>query len=121
MAPRAELRTFSDAQLAGLAAATRDEAAFAELVRRHQQGLRRFLQSVCRDGAQADDLAQDAFVQAFGALDRLDDPQAFQAWLYRIGLRLCLMAMRRAKARRGLFDGWRPAPRHRRTPTWAWT
>jgi RNA polymerase sigma-70 factor (ECF subfamily) len=110
MPPRPDLAAFTDGQLAGLAAATRDEAAFAELVRRRQQGLRRFLESICRDSALADDLAQETFVRAFAALHRLDDPEAFQAWLYRIGLRQCLMALRRAKTRRRLFAGFQPDP-----------
>ncbi len=110
MPSRPNLKAFTDAQLAGLASATRDEAAFAELVRRHQLGLRRFLERVCRDGGMADDMAQDAFVRAYESLHRLDDPQAFQAWLYSIGLRQCLMSMRRAKVRRLIFAGFRPEP-----------
>ncbi len=110
MASRPDLKAFSYAQLAGLASATRDEAAFSELVRRHQQGLRRFLARVCLNAATADDLAQDAFVRAHECLHRLDDPQAFQAWLYSIGLRQCLMSIRRVKARRLIFSGFRPEP-----------
>jgi RNA polymerase sigma-70 factor (ECF subfamily) len=50
---------------------------------------------------EADDLAQEAFVHALASLDRLDDPQAFGAWIRTIVVRTAhKMVRRRALMRR---------------------
>ena len=45
--------------------------------------------------ADVDDLVQDAFVTAFGGLHRLEDPQAFAAWLGSIVVRTAGKVIRR--------------------------
>ncbi|HEY8946979.1 MAG TPA: sigma-70 family RNA polymerase sigma factor [Polyangiaceae bacterium] len=54
--------------------------------------------------AEAEDLAQDAFVQAFTRLDSLKNPQAFAAWLGRIVVHTAHKRLRRRRllARLGL-------------------
>ena len=51
-----------------------------------------------------DDVVQDSFASAFAALDRLDDPQAFEAWLGGILVRTVgkLIRKRRLLMRLGL-------------------
>jgi RNA polymerase sigma-70 factor, ECF subfamily len=44
-----------------------------------------------------DDLAQDAFVEALGALDRLQEPAAFSSWLGAIVVRTAHKRLRRRK------------------------
>jgi RNA polymerase sigma-70 factor (ECF subfamily) len=45
--------------------------------------------------ADVDDLVQDSFVTAFGGLHRLEDPQAFAAWLGSIVVRTAGKVIRR--------------------------
>jgi RNA polymerase sigma factor (sigma-70 family) len=44
-----------------------------------------------------DDLVQDAFIQAFGALDRLADPAVFSSWLGAITIRTAHKRLRRKR------------------------
>jgi RNA polymerase sigma-70 factor (ECF subfamily) len=61
--------------------------AFSRLVRAHQQGLRLFLRRLCGNSADAEDLAQETFVQAFALMARFDPARNFRAWLFGIGWR----------------------------------
>ena len=54
---------------------------------------------MCGDYFQAEDLAQETFLAAYGALDRFDG-QNEAAWLTRIASRKCLDYLRRAAARK---------------------
>lgn len=62
-------------------------AAFGHLVRLHQQPLRAFLRRLTGNPAQADDLAQDAFVFAWEKIARFDPARPFRAWLFGIAWR----------------------------------
>jgi RNA polymerase sigma factor (sigma-70 family) len=62
-------------------------AAFAQLVRLHQQPLRSFLRRLCRGTAEADDLAQDTFVFVWENIARHDPQRPFRAWLFGIAWR----------------------------------
>jgi RNA polymerase sigma factor (sigma-70 family) len=73
-----------------------DAAAFSELVRRRQSGLRNLLRRLSRDPALADDLAQQAFLKAWRALPRLRSVGAFGAWLRRLALNTWLEHVRAA-------------------------
>lgn len=58
---------------------------FIALIRTEQESLRRFLLALCcgnRD--EADDIAQDALVKAYLAIDKHEDQGKDTAWLYRI-------------------------------------
>lgn len=63
------------------------ESAFAELVRRHQERLLRFLLTRCPSRADAEDALQDTFVNAYRYLDSYDPTWRFSTWLYRIAIR----------------------------------
>lgn len=79
-----------------LAAAARDgdEAAFAELVRRHQRGVRRLAARILLDEEEARDIAQLAFIRAWQNLGRYDCSWSFSTWLYRITSNLAIDALR---------------------------
>ncbi|MBY0563300.1 MAG: sigma-70 family RNA polymerase sigma factor [Hyphomonadaceae bacterium] len=81
-----------------VAAQARDQAAFGELVKRRQGWARALLRRMCGSHAEADDLAQDAFVKAWERLVDLETPAAFPAWFRRIAVTTFLMAKRRQKA-----------------------
>jgi ISXO2-like transposase domain/Sigma-70 region 2 len=58
-----------------------DPAAFRLLVDRHMPMARARAARLCPQPDDADDAVQDAFLQAFLALDRLRDPSRFAGWL----------------------------------------
>lgn len=63
------------------------------------------------DAALADDLAQDAFMKAYRALDQLSDQTKLRSWLFGIAYREFLDHARKAKRRRTLSLGFvAPSP-----------
>ncbi|WP_296815638.1 RNA polymerase sigma factor [Brevundimonas sp.] len=97
-----------DAALVRAALAGSDQA-FGLLVHRHQQALRAFLRRAC--GADAEDVAQEAFVTAWTALRRLKEPAGFRSWLFGIAWKKVLTRMRstrRGEARDGAWLQTRP-------------
>ena len=81
----------------GLVRAARggSDAAFARLVERHQAPVRAFLRRLLgRNWDEADDLAQDVFVAAWGSLGRLKDAAGFRSWLLGIAWRKAQDRMR---------------------------
>lgn len=58
---------------------------FIGQVRQEQEPLRRLLLGLCGgNAAEADDLAQEALVRAYLALDRFEGRSRFSTWLFRI-------------------------------------
>jgi RNA polymerase sigma factor (sigma-70 family) len=85
-----------DAALAA-AAQSGDRHAFGELVGRHRAGVQRLCYRVTGSLPDAEDLAHEAFTEAWVKLDRLRDPARFAPWLRTIALNLCRMWHRRAR------------------------
>jgi len=88
----------ADASVVALAVSG-DHQAFAELVRRRQGMIRELMRRLSGDRAFAEDLAQQAFVQAWRQLGRLQSPLAFGGWLRAIAVNVWLQEARRAPAR----------------------
>ena len=61
----------------------------AELFAAYHQRIRRYILSMVRDPAEADDLTQDVFLRAHHRLGSLRDPDAVVSWLYRIATHVC--------------------------------
>jgi RNA polymerase sigma-70 factor (ECF subfamily) len=74
--------TYEDV-LAGEARAG-DAAAFVSLFDQYHGPITGYLFRLTGDRDAADDLAQETFLQAFRAMDRIDPNANFRAWLYRI-------------------------------------
>ena len=72
-----------------------DEAAFAELVDKYKQPVINMLYRTLRDATEAEDLAQNTFVQVFKSADRYRVEAKFSTWLYTIARNLCLNEIRR--------------------------
>jgi RNA polymerase sigma-70 factor (ECF subfamily) len=72
-----------------------DPAAFRLLVERHLPMARARAARLCPQADDADDAVQDAFLQAFLALDRLRDPDRFAGWLGGIVANVCRAQRRR--------------------------
>lgn len=94
--PRARLEGASE-EVVVASAMTGDDAAFGELVLRRQKQVRDLMRRLCGDHALADDLAQQAFVQAWRSLGSLREPGAFGGWLKRVAVNVWLAEARRAR------------------------
>ena len=92
----ADLQKAADTLVIALACAG-DESAFAEVMRRRQARVRRFMYHLCRETALADDLAQQAFLKAWRSLGRLRSAAAFDGWLKKIMVNTWLQEVRRGK------------------------
>ena len=75
-----------------------DERAATLLVGRHATAVARFLAS-CGARGDVDELVQDTFVRAFGALDSFRADSSLRTWLFTIARRL-LLDRRRTESRR---------------------
>ncbi len=85
-----------DLQLIDETLAGRSES-FGELVLRHQDRLFCTMVHVTGSAAEAEDVVQDAFVQAFLKLSSFQKSSAFYTWLYRIAFNLAISRKRRRR------------------------
>lgn len=98
-APRLAPATPDEATL--IARAQRGEtAAFRALVEAHRARAYALALRVLRSSADAEEVAQDAFVKAWAALPTFRGDAAFSTWLHRIVWRRALDRLSEAKARR---------------------
>ena len=63
---------------------TGDQSALEELIELHHAPLGYFLRRLLGNAADADDTLQDVWLKVIRNLGRLDKPEAFAVWLYRI-------------------------------------
>ncbi len=76
-----------------------DQAAFAEIVRRYQRAVVRVAWALTRNASDADDLAQETFVRAWGAIGRFEKGQPLYPWLARIATNQAFSLFRTRKRR----------------------
>jgi RNA polymerase sigma-70 factor (ECF subfamily) len=74
-----------------------DAAAFGRLVREYQGRLVNALLYVCGSHDEAEDVAQEAFVQAYVKLATFAGDSAFYTWLYRIAMNAAISRRRRRR------------------------
>lgn len=87
------------------AAAAGDRDAFDELVRRHQRAIVNLARAMTGGAADAEDLAQEAFVRAWKSLRQFRGESAFHTWLHGIALNVIRTHRgRMARLRRLLFE-----------------
>lgn len=86
----------SDAALV-LAARAGEAWAQEALFRRHAPMVNGLAYRLMGRDADVDDLVQESFVQAFGGLHRLEDPQSFAKWLGSIVVRTASKVLRRRR------------------------
>jgi RNA polymerase sigma-70 factor, ECF subfamily len=77
--------------------ARRDEAAFAELIGRYFDRVHRIAWRVLGGAADAEDVAQEAFLKAWTAPGQIRDGRAIGAWLSRVATNLALDRLRRRR------------------------
>ena len=74
--------------------------AYRALLDRHRDSVLRLTRSYTAQDDEAQDLAQEAFIAAFAALDRFDVARPFAPWLLRLALNKCRDWSRRRAVRR---------------------
>jgi len=72
-----------------------DRRAFTELVGKYQQPVLNFIFRTVRDENEAEDLAQNVFVQVWKSRARYQRTAKFSTWLFTIARNLCLNELRR--------------------------
>lgn len=87
--PVRRLAQMRDADLAALAAGG-DRDAYGELARRHSRFVRDLMRRMGADPASADDLTQDAFLEAMRSLPGYRHEAPFTAWIRTVAARLFL-------------------------------
>lgn len=92
-----ELKTRTVAELVRAAQAG-DREAFGELFERYRAGIVALALRRVRNADEAEELAQDVFIQAMQKIDQLRVPDAFGGWLRRIVHRMAINRMTRSKS-----------------------
>jgi RNA polymerase sigma-70 factor (ECF subfamily) len=72
-----------------------DMVAFEELVEKYKQPITNLIGRTLQDATEAEDLAQNVFVQVFKSAHRYRVSAKFSTWLYTIARNLCLNEIRR--------------------------
>ncbi|MFZ0464766.1 MAG: sigma-70 family RNA polymerase sigma factor [Candidatus Acidiferrales bacterium] len=87
-----------DGEAAVVAAAKRGDAqAFEKLVERYEGRIFRLAQNIMQNREDAEDVSQEAFVQAFQHLDKFQGDSRFSTWLTRIAINQALMKLRKKR------------------------
>ena len=72
-----------------------DRAAFTGLVQKYKQPVLNFVHRSLRDEAEAEDVAQNVFLQVYKSRARYERTAKFSTWLFTIARNLCLNEIRR--------------------------
>jgi RNA polymerase sigma-70 factor (ECF subfamily) len=80
------------------------EAAFEELVRRHQQRVCALVNGILRRPDDVEDVAQQVFLKAYLGIKRFDQRAAFSTWLYKIAVNECWDYLRKKKVRPLVYE-----------------
>lgn len=81
------------------AASTGDMVAFEEIYRRHHRRVYSLCLRMTQNQSEAEDLAQDVFVQLFRKVGSFRGESAFTTWLHRMTVNQVLMHFRKKKVR----------------------
>lgn len=74
-----------------------DDQLYGALIDRYKEGLYRHCFKFMRDEDEAEDVAQEAFIEAYIHLDRYNPKFRFSTWLYKIATNLALMRLRKRR------------------------
>jgi RNA polymerase sigma-70 factor (ECF subfamily) len=74
-----------------------DRDAFAELVRRHQPGVSRFVSRYLRSRDDNDEVVQETFLRAWQQIGRFQPDTNFAAWVMTIARFLCMARLKDAQ------------------------
>jgi len=79
-----------------------DKAAFGQLIRRHQKRVFRFIYGLTGSFDVAEDVVQEAFVRAYGAIARFRPGYDFYPWISRIARNLAFNHIHREEKKESL-------------------
>ncbi len=74
-----------------------DRLACDDCIRRHAPGIFRLALRLMRNEAEAEDVMQETFLNAFKGINRFDGRSELRTWLYRIAYNAAMMRLRRSK------------------------
>ncbi len=74
-----------------------EQSAFEGIVAKYRKALYHHINRMVRDKSELDDLVQESFIKAFGALDTYSTQYAFSTWLYKIATNHTIDYLRRKK------------------------
>jgi RNA polymerase sigma-70 factor (ECF subfamily) len=83
-----------------------DPVAFEALIRMHQRMIHSLTFRMTGSLADAEDLAQVAFIRAYRQLDSYQGTARFSSWLYRIAVNACLNWRQRETRREQIHANW---------------
>ena len=83
-----------------------DQEAFEALIRQHQRMIHSLCYRMTGSMADADDLAQETFIQAYQHLASFRAEARFSSWLYRIATNLCLNWKKSEARQQRLHKEW---------------
>ena len=92
------------------AAQAGDRQAFDRLIGLHGPGLLRYALNLTGSANNADDVAQEAWLQAYRGIGKLGDPATFYGWLLKIAYRQWLRSLRKRKPVEALNEEAMEAP-----------
>lgn len=74
-----------------------DEIAYEQIISRYKDGLYRHCFRFTHDEDEAEDIAHEAFIEAYVHIDQYKPQYRFSTWLYKIATNLALMHLRRKR------------------------
>lgn len=81
-----------------------DQGAFEELVRRHRDGIYRFVRwHLGAPGGEAEDVTQDVLIEVFRCLPRYEGRSRLRTWMLGLALNLCRQRRRGSRSDRRAF------------------
>lgn len=101
--PRLDYNEMKDVELAHLIA-SRDPVAVRLVTARNNQRLFRSAWSIVKCRAEAEDVVQTAYLQAFAAIERFEGRSSLSTWLTRIAINEALARKRSERRRRARSD-----------------
>ena len=88
-----------------------DEPAFRWLVEHYRNRVFHTVLNILQEPAEAEDAAQETFIQVFESVGEFREQSSLSTWIYRIAVRKALDKLRRRKARarlKKILPGWMP-------------
>lgn len=97
-----------DEQITAKISAGAFREALCELAQAYSTQVGRFCAGVVGSRAEADELMQETFIEAWAAMPRFRAESSARAWLFGIARRICIRHLRKRDRRAGLTERWGP-------------
>ncbi|MDZ7333066.1 MAG: sigma-70 family RNA polymerase sigma factor [candidate division KSB1 bacterium] len=81
-----------------------DQQGYREILKRYRAPLYNVLFRMVHNKMEAEDLVQEAFIKAFGALSTFNDEYAFSTWLFKIAINNCIDHLRKKRLKTFSLD-----------------